>query len=121
MWCRSRLYAYRGRSSRKGFLDLMASLCLVRVYYTSLCMFAFISHPIVYCFLLLVNVGSVSGFLYLCFGFSWYIVLFCLVYVGGVYVLFIFISVFIPNTSPQSGERLFLFLILLFFFFFLTG
>ena len=86
----------------------MVGTVALRAYYTCLAMFAFVSHPVSYCFFLLACVASVSGFLFSSFGFSWYLILLGLVYVGGVYVLFIFISVFVPKTSPQLGGSLFL-------------
>lgn len=95
---------------------------ILSLYYASLSMFAFVSHPVSYCFLLLLCVFRVSGVLYLFLGFSWYVILLSLVYVGGVYVLFVFVSVLVPNTSPQVGSRLALFAAFFFFFLaFLSG
>nr|YP_009240940.1 NADH dehydrogenase subunit 6 [Brachycladium goliath]ALN38353.1 NADH dehydrogenase subunit 6 [Brachycladium goliath] len=86
------------------------------VYFSSLIAFSFASHPVVYCVLLMMSALSVSGYVYAVLGFSWYLVLFCLVYVGGVYVLFIFVSVHSPNPSSSSVGSLggfgFVFLVL---------
>nr|YP_009519782.1 NADH dehydrogenase subunit 6 [Paruterina candelabraria]AYD49576.1 NADH dehydrogenase subunit 6 [Paruterina candelabraria] len=68
-------------------------------YFLSLIMFSVISHPVYYCGLLVFNALLSSLLCYVLYGFSWYALLFCLVYVGGVYILFIFISVFSPNNS----------------------
>lgn len=81
------------------------SVVLLRVYFSRLVTFSFVSHPIVYCVLLMIRALRVSGYVYLVLGFSWYLVLFCMVYVGGVYVLFIFVSVHNPNPSPLLGGR----------------
>nr|YP_009236167.1 NADH dehydrogenase subunit 6 [Fascioloides magna]AMF83651.1 NADH dehydrogenase subunit 6 [Fascioloides magna] len=70
-------------------------------YLSCLLGFSFVSHPIVYCLLLVGAALSISGLGYLVLGFSWYLAVFCLVYVGGVYVLFIFISVHTPNPLPN--------------------
>nr|YP_006073370.1 NADH dehydrogenase subunit 6 [Diplogonoporus balaenopterae]YP_006073395.1 NADH dehydrogenase subunit 6 [Diplogonoporus grandis]BAL73065.1 NADH dehydrogenase subunit 6 [Diplogonoporus balaenopterae]BAL73077.1 NADH dehydrogenase subunit 6 [Diplogonoporus grandis] len=68
-------------------------------YFLGLFLFCLISHTMYYCLLLVLNslLCCFIGYLYL--GFSWYSLLFCLVYVGGVYILFIFVSVYSPNTS----------------------
>nr|AYH51371.1 NADH dehydrogenase subunit 6 [Cardiocephaloides medioconiger] len=65
--------------------------------------FSFVSHPLYYCLLLLLSSLSVCGLVYSLIGFSWYLVLFCLVYVGGVYILFVFVSVYSPNTFLGSN------------------
>nr|YP_010505941.1 NADH dehydrogenase subunit 6 [Paragonimus skrjabini miyazakii]UXE35013.1 NADH dehydrogenase subunit 6 [Paragonimus skrjabini miyazakii] len=93
------------------------------LYFSSLVSFSFVSHPVVYCILLLTSALGVSGYLYLVLGMSWYLVLFCLVYVGGIYVLFIFISVHISNPMPIGGSSGFVFLVAfgLFFLFFSGG
>nr|ASL24611.1 NADH dehydrogenase subunit 6 [Khawia sinensis] len=69
-------------------------------YFFLSCMFVLHTHCIFYC-LLLVASCCVSAFIcYLVYGFSWYSLLLCLVYVGGVYILFVFVSVRTPNNSP---------------------
>nr|YP_009367936.1 NADH dehydrogenase subunit 6 [Senga ophiocephalina]ARK18847.1 NADH dehydrogenase subunit 6 [Senga ophiocephalina] len=71
------------------------------------CLFAFslLSHPVYYCVLLVINSLLCSFICYIIYGFSWYALLFCLVYIGGVYVLFVFVSVHSPNNSilPYVG------------------
>nr|AAK82352.1 NADH dehydrogenase subunit 6 [Echinococcus equinus] len=71
----------------------------VVMYFCVLVLFCFTSHSIYYCVLLVVNALLASCMCYTIYGFSWYSLLLCLVYVGGVYVLFIFVSVFSPNSS----------------------
>nr|YP_009516742.1 NADH dehydrogenase subunit 6 [Paragonimus heterotremus]AYE67514.1 NADH dehydrogenase subunit 6 [Paragonimus heterotremus] len=83
---------------------------LLSLYFSSLVGFSFVGHPVVYCILLLASALSISGYLYLVLGMSWYLALFCLVYVGGIYVLFIFVSVHISNPMPASGSSGFVFL-----------
>nr|YP_009316238.1 NADH dehydrogenase subunit 6 [Anoplocephala magna]AMR73954.1 NADH dehydrogenase subunit 6 [Anoplocephala magna] len=69
------------------------------VYFLVLLLFSLVSHPVYYCILLVMNSLICSVICYLFFGFSWYSLLFCLVYVGGVYILFVFVSVNSPNSS----------------------
>ena len=76
---------------------------LLSVYFTRLFCFSLVSKPISYCLLLLLGAISSSFFVYCFMGFSWYLVLFCLVYVGGVYVLFIYASIFSPNNPIRLG------------------
>nr|YP_002117995.1 NADH dehydrogenase subunit 6 [Echinococcus ortleppi]BAF56544.1 NADH dehydrogenase subunit 6 [Echinococcus ortleppi] len=71
----------------------------IAMYFCVLMLFCFTSHCIYYCVLLVVNALLASCICYVVYGFSWYSLLLCLVYVGGVYVLFIFVSVFGPNSS----------------------
>lgn len=84
----------------------MLSGVLVSLYFTCLLGFSLVSHPVVYCVLLLVSALRVSGVVYGLLGFSWYLALFCLVYIGGVYVLFIFVSVHSPNSNRVVGGRI---------------
>nr|YP_010499307.1 NADH dehydrogenase subunit 6 [Nippotaenia mogurndae]UWT58584.1 NADH dehydrogenase subunit 6 [Nippotaenia mogurndae] len=72
-------------------------------YFLSLTLFLMLSHPIFYCGLLVVNAVLCSFICYLVYGFSWYALLFCLVYIGGVYILFVFVSVHNPNSNIISG------------------
>nr|AIN37099.1 NADH dehydrogenase subunit 6 [Hypoderaeum sp. Hubei-2014] len=73
------------------------------IYFSCLLSFSLVSHPVVYCVLLLSSALSVAGLVYLVVGFSWYLAIFCLVYIGGVYVLFIFISIHSPNPVMSVG------------------
>nr|UEC44183.1 NADH dehydrogenase subunit 6 [Taenia caixuepengi] len=72
---------------------------LIVLYFINLMMFSLNSHCIYYCLLLVVNALVASFICYFVYGFSWYTLIFCLVYIGGVYVLFIFVSVFNPNDN----------------------
>lgn len=92
-------------------------VCL-RLYYSCLLMFRFVSHPVLYCVFLVTGALAVSGYVCRIAGFSWYLAVFCLVYVGGVYILFIFVSVYRPNSSPFVGGSGFWFV---FFFLMLLG
>nr|WRW53961.1 NADH dehydrogenase subunit 6 [Strigea falconis] len=76
---------------------------MVGLYFSFIFSFSFVSHPIYYCLLLLLSSFDVCGLAYLLMGFSWYLVLLCLVYVGGVYILFVFVSVYSPNTFLSSS------------------
>lgn len=77
------------------------------LYSFTLIMFSLVTHPIYYCCLLVVNSLIGRAICYLFLGFRWYALLFCLVYVGGVYVLFIFVSVFRPNTGIFFSSKKF--------------
>nr|YP_008994164.1 NADH dehydrogenase subunit 6 [Metagonimus yokogawai]AGN12766.1 NADH dehydrogenase subunit 6 [Metagonimus yokogawai] len=83
---------------------LFVSSLILSLYFCSLLSFSFVTHPVSYCFLLLFSAFNVVGYTFVIMGFSWYMVLFCLVYVGGVYVLFIFVSMHSPNPSSLFGE-----------------
>lgn len=76
---------------------------LLGLYFRSLVSFSFVHHPIGYCLLLLLGALGSSGFAYCVMGFSWYLLLFCLVYVGGVYILFIYVSIFRSNALSGFG------------------
>nr|YP_009261938.1 NADH dehydrogenase subunit 6 [Echinochasmus japonicus]AKL39066.1 NADH dehydrogenase subunit 6 [Echinochasmus japonicus] len=80
---------------------------LISLYFSCLVGFSLVSHPVIYCVMLLIAALSVSGVVYLMIGFSWYLALFCLVYIGGVYVLFIFVSVHCPNANTTVGGSVF--------------
>lgn len=71
-------------------------------YFFCLSMFSLIRHPVYYCVLLVLKSLFCSFISYSVYGFRWYSLLFCLVYVGGVYILFIFVSVHRPNRSVVS-------------------
>nr|UCU06571.1 NADH dehydrogenase subunit 6 [Diplodiscus nigromaculati] len=96
---------------------MLSAVGFLSLYFSSLVMFSFVSHPVVYCVLLMLSALGVSGYVYSVIGFSWYLVLFCLVYVGGVYVLFVFVSVYSPNPSPVVSMSWLLFFSSFFFFF----
>nr|NP_114371.1 NADH dehydrogenase subunit 6 [Hymenolepis diminuta]AAK51331.1 NADH dehydrogenase subunit 6 [Hymenolepis diminuta]BAV82501.1 NADH dehydrogenase subunit 6 [Hymenolepis diminuta] len=69
------------------------------VYFLILFLFSLVSHPVYYCGFLVVNSLICSFIGYLILGFSWYSLLFCLIYIGGVYILFVFVSVYSPNSN----------------------
>lgn len=72
---------------------------LIVLYFINLMMFSLKSHCIYYCLLLVVKALVARFICYFVYGFSWYTLIFCLVYIGGVYVLFIFVSVFKPKDN----------------------
>nr|YP_011003933.1 NADH dehydrogenase subunit 6 [Dactylogyrus simplex]WPS93111.1 NADH dehydrogenase subunit 6 [Dactylogyrus simplex] len=88
---------------------------LLSVYYTSIVLFGFVGSVVSFCLLLLVNALCCFTLILLVGGFSWYALLLYIVYIGGVYVLFIFVSVFLPNNlnafsagAPAGVSLLFL-------------
>nr|YP_009049027.1 NADH dehydrogenase subunit 6 [Taenia arctos]BAP10800.1 NADH dehydrogenase subunit 6 [Taenia arctos] len=72
---------------------------LITFYFFVLSLFSLSSHCVYYCVLLVINALISCLICYFIYGFSWYSLIFCLVYIGGVYILFIFVSVFNPNDS----------------------
>lgn len=80
---------------------------------SSLVTFGFLSHPVSCCFVVLVRSLCLRVFVYLFVGFRWYLVLFCLVYVGGVYILFVYASLYCPNLFIGLGYRMILFFLCL--------
>lgn len=76
---------------------------LIRIYLSSLLAFSFVPHPVNCCFLLLGGSLRFCLFLFLSSGFRWYILLFCLVYVGGIYILFVYVSMFSPKAFAGLG------------------
>nr|YP_009175579.1 NADH dehydrogenase subunit 6 [Drepanidotaenia lanceolata]ALH16567.1 NADH dehydrogenase subunit 6 [Drepanidotaenia lanceolata] len=69
------------------------------IYFLVLFVFSLVSQPVYYCGFLVLNSLICSFICYSIFGFSWYPLLFCLVYIGGVYILFVFVSVYSPNNN----------------------
>ena len=61
------------------------------LFFGSLIRFSFVTHPVVCCLLLVCGSASICMYTYLLVGFRWYILMVCLVYVGGVYVLFVYV------------------------------
>lgn len=80
------------------FITLLLFFC----FFATLIMFSLSRHSIYYCLLLVINSLIGSLICYNLFGFSWYSVLFCLVYIGGVYILFVFVSVYRPKNKFVS-------------------
>jgi len=74
-------------------LTLIASL-----YMRCLWCYPLVSHPVISCLLLIISSLSISFFSFFSAGHAWYVILFLLVYLGAVYVLFIFVSVIKPNS-----------------------
>nr|YP_007891004.1 NADH dehydrogenase subunit 6 [Hydatigera krepkogorski]BAN15688.1 NADH dehydrogenase subunit 6 [Hydatigera krepkogorski] len=72
---------------------------LLSLYLFNLILFSLISDCIYYCMILIINALISSYIVYEVMGFSWYPLIFCLIYVGGVYILFVFVSFFNPNSS----------------------
>nr|UEN67865.1 NADH dehydrogenase subunit 6 [Rhabdosynochus viridisi] len=59
--------------------------------------FAYLNNFIHYCLLLVVNSLLSSLLILIWSGNPWFTLIFYMVYVGGVYILFVFLSVFSPN------------------------
>lgn len=76
------------------------------LYFFVLFLFRLVNHPVYYCGFLVLNSLICRFICYSIFGFSWYSLLFCLVYIGGVYILFIFVSVFSPKKSYVTYYKL---------------
>nr|YP_009829425.1 NADH dehydrogenase subunit 6 [Enterogyrus malmbergi]QJD07087.1 NADH dehydrogenase subunit 6 [Enterogyrus malmbergi] len=76
---------------------------LITFYLLSIVMFGFVNNVIGYCVLLVLNALFCLSIIFLLSGFSWYSLLLYLVYVGGVYILFIFVSVHLPNSMNKSS------------------
>ena len=92
------------------------------LYFFILFLFSLVSHPVYYCGFLVVNSLLCRFICYFIFGFSWYSLLFCLVYIGGVYILFVFVSVYRPKRSYVTYLNLdFSSLFLLAFFLLIIG
>lgn len=69
------------------------------IFFAILFLFSLFGQPIYYCIFLVLNSLICSLICYTLFGFSWYSLLFCLVYIGGVYILFVFVSAYRPKVS----------------------
>lgn len=76
---------------------------MIGLYFSIIFSFSFVSHPVYYCLLLMLSSLDLCGVVFYYIGFSWYLVLLCLVYVGGVYILFVFVSVYSPKTFLSSS------------------
>nr|BDI27941.1 NADH dehydrogenase subunit 6 [Cylindrotaenia sp. MN-2022] len=76
------------------------------LYFIFLLLFSSITHSVFYCGLLVVNALISSLVCYNVLGFGWYSLIFCLVYIGGVYILFVFVSVHNPNNSIAQQRSL---------------
>nr|YP_010015773.1 NADH dehydrogenase subunit 6 [Thaparocleidus asoti]QOI72770.1 NADH dehydrogenase subunit 6 [Thaparocleidus asoti] len=85
-------------------------------YFFNLLFFSFIKNVIGYCLLLICNALYVILLLYSVVNYSWYAILVYLIYVGGVYILFIFLSVHLPNVANFGTINFNLVLFFLFFF-----
>nr|YP_009756888.1 NADH dehydrogenase subunit 6 [Capsala pricei]QIK50405.1 NADH dehydrogenase subunit 6 [Capsala pricei] len=78
-------------------------------YFFFLSLFSFVSNSIGYCVLLVLSSLFVSLSSFLFSGHAWYPFILYLVYVGGVYILFIFLSIHIPNTQNAHNLNYFIF------------
>nr|YP_003735128.1 NADH dehydrogenase subunit 6 [Benedenia seriolae]ADI24691.1 NADH dehydrogenase subunit 6 [Benedenia seriolae] len=90
---------------------------LLFLYSIILFLFSFISNSIGYCILLVLS-SLISSFLIFFLSNSfWYSLLLYLIYVGGVYILFLFLSVHIPNMSTYNNLSFLLLCLINFFSF----
>lgn len=70
---------------------------LLSLYLLNLFLFSLVTNCVYYCMILIIKALLSSYIVFEVMGFRWYSLIFCLIYVGGVYVLFIFVSFFNPN------------------------
>nr|BAV81463.1 NADH dehydrogenase subunit 6 [Schistosoma mattheei] len=83
-------------------------------------MFTFNSSPLFRSVLILMNSLVVSILVFIKSGFSWYFLLFILVYIGGIYIILIYISMIFPNFSFFNVKLVSYFFMLSLFFVFLS-
>lgn len=79
---------------------------LIAFYFYTLFLFSIVGHCVYYCILLIIKALISRLICYLVYGFRWYSLIFCLVYIGGVYVLFIFVSIFKPNDNSIGYHKI---------------
>lgn len=96
-------------------------MLLLSVVFTNLLLFSFTKSTIYYCGLSVIKALLCRFVAYSQFGFGWYSLLFCLVYIGGIYILFVFVSLFRPKSNSLSyfSSNLLIFPIMLFVLFIL--
>nr|ADG47042.1 NADH dehydrogenase subunit 6 [Schistosoma japonicum] len=87
-------------------------------YFICMYCFTFSGGSLFRVFLIVVSSFSVGMFIFYCSGSSWYFLLFVLIYFGGVYILFVYISMMLPNSGVSSMSFSYFSLLLVFFFFF---
>uniref|UniRef100_UPI00315C86BF NADH dehydrogenase subunit 6 n=1 Tax=Cichlidogyrus halli TaxID=321991 RepID=UPI00315C86BF len=76
---------------------------IVWLYLASIISLLISSNVLFYCIMLVLN--SLCGMLlmYWLVGFAWYSLLMYLVYIGGVYILLLFVSIHNPNSTHSLG------------------
>nr|YP_010166580.1 NADH dehydrogenase subunit 6 [Tamerlania zarudnyi]QRV61249.1 NADH dehydrogenase subunit 6 [Tamerlania zarudnyi] len=93
---------------------------LFSLYFSGLIHLGLTNNSIVLCGVLVSNTALLVIFTHMLFGFAWYAILFSLVYLGGVFILFIYITVFDPNAFPGGlgiVSRLLLFILIVILFY----
>nr|BAV82952.1 NADH dehydrogenase subunit 6 [Schistosoma margrebowiei] len=98
-----------------GYSNVVVSCVLNILLSVILLMFTFNGSPLFRSILILINSLLVSVRVYSEVGFSWYFLLFVLVYVGGVYIVLIYVSMVFPNfgfSSVSYASYLFIFCLL---------
>lgn len=98
VWCNLSIVAFRAVRGLWPTSDMVFTRSFF-FYFLSLLMFSLVRHPVYYCILLVIKSLICSFICYSLYGFSWYALLFCLVYIGGVYILFVFVRVHSPKSS----------------------
>nr|NP_065432.2 NADH dehydrogenase subunit 6 [Schistosoma mekongi]AAG12189.2 NADH dehydrogenase subunit 6 [Schistosoma mekongi] len=88
------------------------------VYFICLYGFTFCSSSLSRVFLIVISSLSVGVVIFYSTGFSWYFLLFILVYFGGVYILFVYVSMMLPNSGISNLSFSYISFLLVFFFFF---
>nr|AFD18224.1 NADH dehydrogenase subunit 6 [Neobenedenia melleni] len=88
---------------------------ILSLYIMTLFLFTTVSNAISYCILLIVSSLLVSSLFFFFQNAIWYALILYLIYIGGVYILFLFLSIHIPNSINFNSINL---LLLLYCFFF---
>nr|AFD18247.1 NADH dehydrogenase subunit 6 [Pseudorhabdosynochus yangjiangensis] len=82
--------------------------------------FLYMTNLIYYCLFLVLNSLIIVGGIFFLGGYPWYAMLFYMVYVGGVYILFIFLSIYTPNLNNSFELNILILILGIFFLFELT-
>nr|QIQ48861.1 NADH dehydrogenase subunit 6 [Schistosoma spindale] len=94
----------------------MSNVIVNSLLFLVLISFTFNSSPLFRSLLILLSSFLISIRIFLELGFSWYFVLFILVYVGGVYIILIYISMAFPNFNNFGVNTQYSFITLVVFF-----
>nr|YP_010939813.1 NADH dehydrogenase subunit 6 [Megalobenedenia derzhavini]WLG31376.1 NADH dehydrogenase subunit 6 [Megalobenedenia derzhavini] len=78
-------------------------IILLGLYMFILFLFVFISNSVGYCLLLIMASLCASLLIFLLTTNIWYALILYLIYVGGVYILFLFLSIHVPNISTSHN------------------
>nr|AYE40086.1 NADH dehydrogenase subunit 6 [Sindiplozoon sp. DZ-2018] len=90
-------------------VNFMLVSLFVFSYFFCLCFFSLFKNPVVSAVGLMLNVSLLGGFVYFVLGFAWYSVILLVVYLGGVYVILLYVSAYIQNDYDEDSLDLFVF------------